>query len=62
MYWCMYLLVNVQFKLCGTQVGGYKLLFIYAFISVRLDYCNSLYVGISQVLLNRLQLVFNRYS
>ncbi len=32
---------------------------IHAFISVRLDYCNSLYVGISQVLLNRLQLVQN---
>ncbi len=32
---------------------------IHAFISVKLDYCNSLYVGISQVLLNCLQLVQN---
>jgi len=32
---------------------------IHAFISVRLDYCNLLYVGVIQVLLNRLQLVMN---
>ncbi len=31
----------------------------HAFISVRLDYCNSLYVGFNQVLLNCLQLVQN---
>ena len=29
---------------------------IHAFISSRLDYCNSLYVGIGQSELNRLQL------
>ena len=32
---------------------------IHAFITSRLDYCNSLYVGISQSELNRLQLVQN---
>ena len=32
---------------------------IHAFISSRLDYCNSLYVGIGQSELNRLQLVQN---
>uniref|UniRef100_A0A3P9BFF7 Reverse transcriptase domain-containing protein n=1 Tax=Maylandia zebra TaxID=106582 RepID=A0A3P9BFF7_9CICH len=32
---------------------------IHAFISSRLDYCNSLYVGVSQSLLSRLQLVQN---
>ncbi|KAI2647433.1 DNA mismatch repair protein MSH3 [Labeo rohita] len=32
---------------------------IHAFITTRLDYCNSLYVGISQTALSRLQLVQN---
>lgn len=32
---------------------------IHAFISTRLDYCNALYVGISQSLISRLQLVQN---
>ncbi|XP_037548511.1 uncharacterized protein LOC119425058 [Nematolebias whitei] len=32
---------------------------IHAFITTRLDYCNSLYVGLSQSLLTRLQLVQN---
>ena len=32
---------------------------IHAFITSRLDYCNSLYVGIDQAELNRLQLVQN---
>ncbi len=32
---------------------------IHAFISSRLDYCNSLYLGLSKNLLSRLQLVQN---
>ncbi len=32
---------------------------IHAFISSRLDYCNGLYLGVSQSLLSRLQLVQN---
>ncbi len=32
---------------------------IHAFISSRLDYCNSLYLGFSKNLLSRLQLVQN---
>ena len=32
---------------------------IHAFISSRLDYCNALYVGLSQSLISRLQLVQN---
>ncbi len=32
---------------------------IHAFISIRLDYCNSLYAGINQFSLSRLQLVQN---
>ena len=32
---------------------------IHAFITTRLDYCNSLYIGISQTSLARLQLVQN---
>ncbi len=32
---------------------------IHAFIMVRLDYCYSLYVGVCQTALNRLQLVRN---
>ncbi len=32
---------------------------IHAFISSRLDYCNSLYMGINQASLNRLQMVQN---
>jgi len=32
---------------------------IHAFISSRLDYCNTLYIGLSQTFLHRLQLVQN---
>lgn len=32
---------------------------IHAFVSIRLDYCNALYVGVSQASLSQLQLVQN---
>ncbi len=35
---------------------------IHAFIFVRLDYCNSLYAGVSQSLLTRLKLMHNAAS
>ncbi len=48
-------------KQSTARVRGRKRLesVIHAFISSRLDYCNGLYLGVSQSLLSRLQLVQN---